>query len=92
MFVSAYAIFFHLDYTIGPGVAPGPPHNAGRGLYRRSGITPCPEDKPLFNFDNVIVNEIPHGVNLFAAGFDQIVQFPYFMGTQRPVFASIQPI
>ena len=29
--------------TVGPGVAPGLPFPA-RGLYRRSGFSPCPED------------------------------------------------
>ena len=30
------------DYTVGFGVAPNQ-HFCARGLYRRSGITPCPE-------------------------------------------------
>ncbi len=35
--------FFHLDYTIGIGITPIHA-NMARGLYRRSGISPCPED------------------------------------------------
>ena len=33
----------HRYVTVGPGVAPGLPFPA-RGLYRRSGFAPCPED------------------------------------------------
>ena len=36
-------IFFHPDFTVGIGIAPIQRLRA-RGLYRRSGITPCPED------------------------------------------------
>ena len=36
-------LFFHPDYTVGFGIAPNHAPCA-RGLYRRSGITPCPED------------------------------------------------
>lgn len=36
-------IFFHPDYTVGPGVAPGQPQKVGRGLYRQWGIAPRPE-------------------------------------------------
>ena len=35
--------FFHPDFTVGIGVAPIQRRSA-RGLYRRSGISPCPED------------------------------------------------
>ena len=41
------SIFFHPDYTVGFGISPNPAPCA-RGLYRRSGISPCPEDS-LFN-------------------------------------------
>ncbi len=37
-------VFSHPDYTVGFGIAPNQPHAAGRGLYRREGITPCPEE------------------------------------------------
>jgi hypothetical protein len=37
-------IFFHPDFTVGPGISPSQPQDAARGLYHRSGITPCPED------------------------------------------------
>jgi len=36
-------LFFHPDYTVGFGIAPNHAPCA-RGLYRRSGIAPCPED------------------------------------------------
>lgn len=36
-------LFFHPDYTVGFGIAPNHAPCA-RGLYRRSGISPCPED------------------------------------------------
>jgi hypothetical protein len=39
-------IFFHPDFTVGIGIAPIQPVKA-RGLYRRLGISPDPED--LFN-------------------------------------------
>jgi len=35
--------FFNPDYTVGFGLSPNPAFHA-RGLYRRSGISPCPED------------------------------------------------
>ena len=35
--------FFHPDYTVGFGIAPNHAQCA-RGLYRQSGITPCPEE------------------------------------------------
>ena len=39
-------IFFHPDYTVGPGVSPGQQtwNRSGRGLYRQWGIAPRPED------------------------------------------------
>jgi hypothetical protein len=51
---AAKRIFFHPDYTVGPGISPGLPDAAFKtvgsetlhkacGLYRRSGISPCPE-------------------------------------------------
>ena len=36
-------IFFHPDYTVGFGITPNRAFYA-RGLYRQSGISPCPED------------------------------------------------
>ena len=43
----AALIFFHPDYTVGPGVPPGQrtPKAPGRGLYRQWGLAPRPEDK-----------------------------------------------
>jgi hypothetical protein len=44
-------ILFHPDYTVGPGVTPdlltlfGLNQRSARGLYRRWGITPRPENK-----------------------------------------------
>jgi len=41
----SYLILFHPDFTVGLGVSPSQPYfHMGRGLYRRSGISPCPED------------------------------------------------
>ena len=40
---SALSIFFHPDYTVGFGITPNRAFYA-RGLYRQSGISPCPED------------------------------------------------
>ena len=40
-------IFFHPDYTVGPGISPGQRvqnDEPGRGLYRQWGISPRPED------------------------------------------------
>jgi hypothetical protein len=53
--------FSHPDFTVGFGITPNQPNDyhvfyplhvcqSGRGLYRRSGITPCPEEFFLFNF------------------------------------------
>ena len=39
------AIFFHPDYTVGTGITPVHAALAARGLYRRWGISPRPEDK-----------------------------------------------
>jgi len=39
-------IFFHPDYTVGFGITPNHAFNA-RGLYRQSGISPCPEDTSI---------------------------------------------
>ena len=46
-------IFFHPDFTVGTGITPVPAAHAARGLYRRSGISPCPED------NNVIARIAP---------------------------------
>jgi hypothetical protein len=35
--------FSHPDFTVGTGITPVQPITA-RGLYHRSGISPCPED------------------------------------------------
>jgi len=42
-------IFFHPDYTVGFGIAPNRAFYA-RGLYRQSGISPCPEDTFILLF------------------------------------------
>ena len=42
-------IFFHPDYTVGFGIAPNRTFYA-RGLYRQSGISPCPEDTFILLF------------------------------------------
>ena len=40
-----FTLFFHPDYTVGTGISPVPANVLlARGLYRRSGISPCPED------------------------------------------------
>jgi hypothetical protein len=47
--------FSHPDYTVGFGIAPNPAFTA-RGLketlsyYRRSGISPCPEDESILTY------------------------------------------
>jgi hypothetical protein len=42
-------IFFHPDYTVGTGISPvqSVPKTQSRGLYRRSGVTPRPENTSL---------------------------------------------
>ena len=47
-------IFFHPDYTVGFGISPNHALRA-RGLYRRSGISPCPEDCFLIQFFSIII-------------------------------------
>ena len=38
------ATFYHPDYTVGTGITPAPARlGHARGLYRRSGIAPCPK-------------------------------------------------
>ncbi len=51
-------VFSHPDYTVGFGITPNQPHAAGRGLYRREGITPCPEEPIhlLFSFKTITNN------------------------------------
>ena len=41
-------IFFHPDCTVGTGIAPVHAHICARGLYRRWGIAPRPEDTVQF--------------------------------------------
>ena len=41
--VTRIVIFYHPDCTVGFGISPNQRCSA-RGLYRRSGISPCPED------------------------------------------------
>ena len=43
-----YLFFFHPDYTVGFGISPNQLLSAGRGLYRRWGISPRPEERYLF--------------------------------------------
>ena len=50
-------IFFHPDYTVGPGVAPGQPQKVGRGLYRQWGITPRPEDFRYFFYKLILADQ-----------------------------------
>lgn len=59
---SAALIFFHPDYTVGPGVSPGQrmPMASGRGLYRQWGLAPRPEDK-VFSCFLEIVYDSPAG-------------------------------
>ena len=49
---NAIHAFSHPDYTVGTGIAPVPAAHAARGLYRRWGITPRPEDKYAVVFDS----------------------------------------
>jgi len=44
-------LFFHPDYTVGFGISPNPAF--ARGLYRRSGVSPCPEEVLCF-YDTII--------------------------------------
>jgi len=46
---NAIIAFSHPDFTVGLGITPSQPKSA-RGLYRRSGITPCPEGTIQFLF------------------------------------------
>lgn len=60
--ISKTCFFFsHPDFTVGFGITPNQPNDyhvayylhvchSGRGLYRRSGITPCPEEFPYSIF------------------------------------------
>ncbi len=43
---SCSTLFSHPDYTVGLGISPSRPleDQAVRGLYRRLGIAPCPEE------------------------------------------------
>jgi len=47
-------IFFHPDFTVGPGITPD--LHTARGLYRRSGISPCPEDLIYFYAGNIFTS------------------------------------
>ena len=49
---NAIHAFSHPDYTVGIGIAPVPAAHAARGLYRRWGIAPRPEDKYAVVFDS----------------------------------------
>ena len=53
-FVWCSPIFFYPDYTVGFGITPNPDLDLcqvlrfhARGLYRQSGISPCPEDASI---------------------------------------------
>jgi len=50
-------IFFHPDYTVGFGVTPNLRSRA-RGLYRQSGISPCPEDIAIFKCSSRLYRRI----------------------------------
>lgn len=43
-FITKDIFFFHPDYTVGTGIKPVQSLKRSRGLYRRSGISPCPEE------------------------------------------------
>ena len=43
--INCTIIFFHPDCTVGTGITPVHAALAARGLYRRWGISPRPEDK-----------------------------------------------
>lgn len=63
-------IFFHPDFTVGFGISPNRAIVAC-GLYRRSGISPCPEDYYLFIIALyiVFVNTQLHVVKMYAADY-----------------------
>ena len=55
-----YVLFFHPDYTVGIGISlteteitDSAAYQAGRGLYRRLGLTPDPEDLIPFTHINI---------------------------------------
>jgi hypothetical protein len=61
-------IFFHPDYTVGTGVSPvqfGPLGAQSRGLYRRSGITPRPEN---------LIKQYPNPAHLSMGGMNNALQ------------------
>ncbi|EKN69642.1 hypothetical protein BABA_09456 [Neobacillus bataviensis LMG 21833] len=58
------SIFSHPDYTVGFGITPNPAYKrlAGSGAllqYRRSGISPCPEDRSILNYNFIILKKFP---------------------------------
>ena len=56
------SIFSHPDFTVGTGITPVQLISPlARGLYHRSGITPCPED---FYFINLIIKHYQKIVKL----------------------------
>ena len=70
-------IFYHPDYTVGIGIAPIQPHSAP-GLYRRSGITPCPEDISIQLFYCLHYSTVfPECKYFFQEGFDSCVPGAY---------------
>ena len=52
--------FFHPDYTVGIGVAPIQRLRA-RGLYRRWGISPRPEDTVQFSYTIALTGRLVKG-------------------------------
>ena len=60
--------FSHPDYTVGSGITPDQPPweiMTGRGLYRRWGITPRPEELMKFDVGNYSTEERKNQVFLF---------------------------
>ena len=60
--------FSHPDYTVGSGITPDQLSQkamAGRGLYRRWGITPRPEELMKFDVGNYSTYEMKNQVFLF---------------------------
>ena len=56
-------IFFHPDYTVGSGISPDRQQTVARGLYRRWGIAPRPED--FFSVLRSLYTIVRHYTSLF---------------------------
>ena len=53
-------IFFHPDYTVGTGIEPVQ-RGCARGLYRRWGIAPRPEDTVQFYYTIALTRHLVKG-------------------------------